>query len=279
MSAHLFYQPILLAAGVIITGLFACKKEGVPNTSMESGDQKLTKVTGKMRLGDKDYDFETINFKYNTAGKIIQEGSKTYVRDELERIVAINDPSSKTNRRHISIYYEEKQSNNIAYSIAEWGNGIRGIDSTVYFHDGYGRLAKTETYIHQFASTEITTFGQQTVSDTTYKSEHALYSFDSEGNLKTRLVYRYSYQGNAKLCVVDAFQDYLPSVNPQYSEDEIRLVSNDPQFYGTLNSCKNNFSATDKFSKVFEYRKDGRPSGCKVLDNGKLSFTLQYTYE
>lgn len=80
----------------------------------------------------------------------------------------------------------------------------------------------------------------------------------------------YDVNGNTMvslLCDIYQFDGYLKSVNPPFTDDEVRRAKK--PFYDTINASKNNFTKTGEYSKSYNtFRQDGRPLNCDVFDGG-----------
>ena len=258
--------------------LAACKKNSSETLKPETSDQVLTKVTKTIQLSANNSYDEVINYSYNNAGKLIGGGDKTYLRDEQQRIVEILDKSNLTNRNQVTVYYNGAHSKEVAYTIANWSGPVYGYDSVVYIHDENNRPIKTLVYIHQSAGNYLDTINyyQYSLPDTVYLGKYTDFKYDGDGNIIRITFYSIDLKGNIVLCGEYVFEGYSKSVNPQYSNDEVRIA--DYSFYGTLNSSKNNFTSIGNLSKLYEYRTDGRPRICTVNQNGVKAFTLKFEY-
>ncbi len=81
----------------------ACKKDNSTNRTAEDSKQLLKRVVLTSTTGNLSY--EVASFRYNSEGRITAEGTKTYVRDEKQRIVRILDSRTPTSRADIQVYY------------------------------------------------------------------------------------------------------------------------------------------------------------------------------
>jgi hypothetical protein len=274
MKKHLPVAAITICFLILV----ACKKNSTETLKPETSDQLLTKVTKITQLnGDNPYT-EVINYSYNDAGKLISEGDKTYLRDEQQRIVEVLDANTCTNRNQVFVYYKDGHSKEVVYTLANWSGPLHGYDSVVYVHDENSRPIKTMTYIHQAAGDYLDTINyyQYSIPDTTYLGKYTDFKYDGNGNIIRITFYSVDPKGNIVVCGEYVFEGYGRSVNPQYSDDEVRIA--DYSFYGTMNTSKNNFTAIGNLSKLYEYRTDGRPRTCAVSQNGVKAFTLRFEY-
>src|SRR5689334_20696842 len=100
---------ILYSAGLMcLVFTMSCKKDQVPTIQEpETSNQLLTKVIKTIYLGSEVSSEAVINYQYNEAGKIISEGDKTYVRDEMQRIVRIFNSNNCDGRPDTKVYYSD----------------------------------------------------------------------------------------------------------------------------------------------------------------------------
>lgn len=246
----------LLCFAVIIS----CKKQNaVPEVS---GDQLLTKVT--MTTGAISY---SINYGYNNAGKLIKEGNKTYYRDDKQRIARITDPGAATGRDDIQVYYGDPLTNKVSYTFCTRAGGDAA-DSLVYLHDSNGRLIKTMNYFSSFTENKT--------PDTTFLSHCDVFTYDADGNLIRVDDYNID-NGNLYHCGQFNFINYSKSINPLYTDDEVRIM--EFEMDALLNTSINNFTRIGDYSKSYELRPDGRPSSCTVHQAGASDFTLIFEYK
>ena len=266
-------------SAIFLAILVSCKRESIEPTLPETNDQLLTKVIKTTTLGDGHSYDEVANYDYNEVGKVITEGSKSYMRDDKQRIVRILDQTSPINRRDIQVYYSDSDPTKVAYTFCRVSGGDPATDSIVYIHDGYGRLSKTMSYIHSFGGTYVTDtifYYQHTVPDTTFLYQYTLFKYDDKGNVKQLDIYNLNIYGNPVHCKGYRFENYDNMVNPQYADDEVRMM--EYSFDGIVNASKNNFTSVGIYSKNYEYRKDGRPRSCAVNQNGTPAFKLTFQY-
>jgi hypothetical protein len=193
--------------------------------------------------------------------------------------VRILEPNTPTNREQIEVHYNAADPRNVSYTLCRISKGDPATDSVVYIHDDKARLLKTLSYIHYFGGTYVTgeNLYLHTVPDTTFLAAYTLFSYDQNGNLAQLDGYNINRYGNPVHCSTKGFSNYSQTINPQYSEDEIRLMDN--SFDGVINASKNNFINTGIYSKKYEYRADGRPRTCLVYQNGSFAFTLTFVYK
>ncbi|HEV8506133.1 MAG TPA: hypothetical protein VGQ53_12055, partial [Chitinophagaceae bacterium] len=92
-----------------IMGLIvSCRKDKVAvNQQPENSDQLLTKVVRTIYLGTEVSSEDVINYQYDGAGNIISEGNKTYVRDDMRRIIRILNSNTAEGRPDTKVYYSE----------------------------------------------------------------------------------------------------------------------------------------------------------------------------
>jgi hypothetical protein len=258
--------------------MLSCKKES-SITQPENSNQLLTKV---IRTGEFGGGTFSIDYKYNSAGKLIKEGNKTYERDDQQRIVRILDPGTGSNRGDIQVYYNGYAPNEVAYTFCKMMTGD-ATDSVVYLHDDHGRLIKTMSYISYFAN--------QYIPDTTLFYEFCTFSYNMDGNMAQMDDYKINYDGRVVHCGQYFFANYDRGINPLYTGDEVRMV--DFSCGGILNSTRgvlnnsmnnftstiNNFTSTGSYTKLFEYRADGKPRTCLIQENGVNLFRLVYEYK
>ena len=258
--------------------LASCKKENQVSMLPETSNQVLTKISQYLQLNNNSSG-EVISYQYNDAGKLTGEGDKKYLRDDQQRIVEVLDNSSVTNRNNTIVYYSKANPKQVAYTLSEWSGVVHGSDSIVYNHDESGLLTKTMTYIRQPAGIYLDTvnYYQYTLPDTTYLSKYTVFKYDTEGNITDLSFFSINIKGHVVLCGKYTFDGYSKTINPQYSDDEVRMA--DYSFYGTMNVSKNNFTTTGNLSKSCEYRADGRPRSCAVNQNGVKAFTLKFEYK
>ena len=254
---------------VCITFMLSCKKDRVAAIQQpETSDQLLTKVIKTIYLGSEVSSEQTINYQYNEAGKIISEGDKTYVRDELQRIVRIFNSNNCDGRPDTKVYYSETDPRQVSYTFSPL-DAIGATDSVVYVHTN-GRLTKTISYIHYFATSAS--------PEHTYPARYNTFKYDDEGNLSKTFSYSIDINtGDTSRCGQFYFKDYYKTVNPVYTNEEIRTT--EVEYDGLINSSKNNFFSIAGYTKEYEYRPDGRPRSCMVSYNGSTVFKLTFVYD
>ena len=206
---------------------------------------------------------ESIEYKYDVAGKMISEGDKKYIRDANGRIIKVLLLANATNRTDINVFYTDNTSLKVAYTLSNLSGNPSAVDSTVYDRDNTGRIVKIASYF----SSDGTTF----IKDLFYKL-----FYDERQNLAR--FEKYSYSGEAIIyCGGFSYTVYDDKINPAYSDDEVRM------FYGSelfLNSSKNNvIAANGNYSKSHTYRADGRPLSSKVFDGGIQVGRIDYYYK
>ena len=259
----------LYALSAICFGLMmSCKKDSVvSNQQPETSDQQLTKVIRTTNLSSVSYD-EVINYQYNEEGKIISEGKKTYVRDDLQRIVRIFNANTCDGRPDTRVYYSEADPSQVSYTFCQL-DAIGATDSVVYVHTN-GRLTKTMSYVHYFTTTAY--------PGKTSLEKYNVFKYDDQGNLSKANSYSIDpASGDTVRCGQYSFKDYYNTANPLYSEDEVRTI--EVGYEGLINSSKNNFFSIGRYTKDYEYRADGRPRTCMVKYNGSLVFKLTFEYK
>jgi len=247
----------VIPCAICFVMMIACKKENVVTEQTENSKQLLTKVIKTTNLSSDIFYNEVINYGYNNEGKIITEGNKTYFRDDKQRIIRILDPGTGTNRDDIKVYYTSPESDKIAYTLCTLVGGDAR-DSVVYLHDNYGRLIKMESYV------------------STFLSHYNVFAYDESGNIKQLDLYNID-NGKAFHCGHYYFKGYDQTINPQHAVDEARSM--EFSYQGVINASKNNFTSIDIYTKSYEYRADGRPRSCTVMQNGVTAFKLTFEYK
>jgi hypothetical protein len=258
----------LYALSIICLALMiSCKKDKIAAIQQpETSDQLLTKIIRTTFLGEVSVD-EVIKYEYDGAGKIISEGDKTYVRDDQQRIVRIYNSNVCDGRPDSKVYYSEKDPGEISYTFCSL-DAIGATDSVVYVHDR-GRLVKTMSYIHYFATTAY--------PEHTSLEKYTVFKYDDEGNLSKVNLYSIDIPtGDTLRCGQYVFKDYYKTANPIYTSDEARMVA--VGYNGLINSSRNNFFSVGDYTKDYEYRADGRPRSAMVKYNGSLVFKLTFVY-
>jgi hypothetical protein len=240
---------------------FSCKKEKTSQAS-ESSSQLLRKVI----FSSDGLSYPVASYQYNSEGKIIAEGNKTYIRDGQQRIVEILDPGTLTNREDIKVYYSTQDKNKVDYTVCKMADGVK--DSVQYIRDNSGRMVKAVSYV-SYSSSSLS-------PDTTLLSHYDTYAYSQEGNLIRIDLYNINH-GQVSLCGRYNFSGYDKMINPQFSDDEVRTI----QYYldGTMNASKNNFASGNGYFKTYEYRADGRPRFCTVQKPGAYTFKLIFEYQ
>lgn len=253
---------------IFLLVMMSCKKDKVAVIPPETSDQLLTKVIKTIYLGSEVSSEQVINYRYNEAGKIIAEGYKSYVRDEMQRIVRIFNTNNCDGRPDTKVYYNEADPLQVSYTFSPL-DAIGATDSVVYEHTN-GQLTKTMSYIHYFATA--------TNPDRTYLARYNTFKYDEQGNLSKTSSYSIDFNtGDTSRCGLFYFKDYYKTTNPVYTNEEIRTT--EIEYNGLLNSSKNNFFSIDGYTKEYEYRTDGRPRSCMVSYNGSTAFKLTFVYE
>jgi hypothetical protein len=233
----------------------------------ETSDQLLTKVIKTIYLGEDVSSEQVITYGYDETGKIHSEGSKTYTRDEQQRIVRILNSNSSEGRPETKVYYSESDPMQVSYTFSPL-DAIGATDSVVYLHTN-GRLTKTESYIHYFATS--------TYAGHTSLERYNTFRYDEQGNLSKVNVYSVDSKGGDTVrCNRFSFKDYYKTTNPLYTNDEVRTM--EIGYNGLINSSKNNFYTIGDYTKEYEYRADGRPRSAMVKSNGTLVFKLTFVY-
>jgi hypothetical protein len=253
-----------------IMGLIvSCRKDKVAvNQQPENSDQLLTKVVRTIYLGTEVSSEDVINYQYNGAGNIISEGNKTYVRDDMRRIIRILNSNTAEGRPDTKVYYSENNPKEVSYTFSPL-DAIGATDSVVYVHTN-GRLTKTMSYIHSF--------GTATCPERTFLDKYNTFKYDDEGNLVKVNFYSIDPKsGDATHCGQFFFRDYYKTANPLYTSDEVRTI--EVGYNGLINSSKNNFFSIGGYTKEYAYRADGRPRSCVVTFEGNPVFKLTFVYE
>src|SRR5262245_40236692 len=99
--------------------LISCKKDKVAAMEQpETADQQLTKVVKTIYLGSEVSSEQVIAYQYNEAGKIISEGAKTYVRDQMQRIVRIFNSNNCDGRPDTKVYYSDTDPGEVSYTFS-----------------------------------------------------------------------------------------------------------------------------------------------------------------
>lgn len=257
-------KAILIAA--LIVAFFSCKKEMVTPEKTEDSSQLLTRIILTAASGN-NLSYEVANYKYNSAGKIIAEGNKTYERDQQQRIIRILEPGTSTNRTDTKVYYSSTHPDQVAYTLCVL-SGSSAKDSVVYIHDNAGRLIKTASYFSDAKSNGSTS--------SPFLSSYNLFHYDENGNIAQIDLYSIN-NGNVSHCGQYNFRDYYNSINPQYADDEVRIL--ELSCNGILNASRNNFANINSYTKVYDLRTDGRPRTCTVYESGKVDYTLNFEYQ
>lgn len=250
-----------ICCGLLCLLALACKKESAL-TPEENSTQKLIKIVKQLHLSNEVVPTETISFEYNSAGYVIAEGNKTYVRDGQQRIVRILDPGTSTNRDAIDVHYTDAKSTAVAYTISNFENGDQ--DSVVYSHNSSGQMVQTKSYFWSAQGGHW------------YESLFEIFGYDGNNNLVQIDTYNVS-DGRTVHCGQYYFGDYDSKLNPQFAADEVRSVM--VWFEGLSNCSKNNLRSIGNFTKTYEYRADGRPRSCTVQQNGVVVITLLFEYD
>jgi hypothetical protein len=203
---------------------------------------------------------ESIEYKYDAAGKIISEGGKKYIRDASGRIIKVLLLPNGTNRTDINVFYNS--SSKVAYTLCKLAGIPSAVDSTVYARDNTGRLIQIASYFSNGDGVFI---------------KDIFYKLFYDGNQNLARIEKYSYSGEAIIfCGGFSYTVYDNKINPAYSDDEVRM------FYGSelfLNTSKNNVIASNgNYSKSHTYRADGRPLSSKVFDGGTEVCRIDYHY-
>jgi hypothetical protein len=250
-----------------LTLMMSCSKDKIESSQQpETSNQLLTKIIRTTFLGDVSLD-EVIKYEYDGAGKIISEGDKTYVRDDQQRIVRIYNSNICDGRPDTKVYYSEKDPGEISYTLCPL-DAISATDSVVYVHDK-GRLIKTMSYIHYFATTAY--------AEHTSLEKYNVLKYDDEGNLSKANFYSISPEtGDTIRCGQFYFKDYYKTANPLYTSDEVRTIQ--VGYSGLINSSKNNFFSVGDYTKDYEYRADERPRSAEVKYDGNVVFKLTFVY-
>jgi hypothetical protein len=256
------------------TILISCKKNTDTPAQIENANQQLTRIIKTTNLSSGPVS-QYLDFEYNSAGKIMVEGNKSYVRDEKQRIVQVgtNIPNTTVSQGG-KVYYVSPESNKVAYTLYTFAdtyyNDVNTVDSIAYVHDATGNLAKLMYYVYHFGETPILYLYQA-------------FDYDNNGNLLA--LKRFSItNGIIGNCGAYVFSNYDNKVNPLHAADEVRMAEFNME--GAVNlsannfmSYKNNLSYIDNYGKVYKYRADGRPASCSVLYNGTDAFTLTFEYK
>jgi hypothetical protein len=249
--------------------ILSCKKDQVTiNQQPEDSGQLLTKVIKTTNLSnDVSYD-EVIKYQYDETGNLVSEGNKTYVRDELQRIVRIFNSNTAEGRPDTRVYYSETNPFEVSHTFSPL-DAIGATDSVVYVHDK-GRLIKTMSYIHRFATA--------TCPEAMTLEKYTRFSYDDQGNLAKANFYSIDpTAGDTVRCGQFYFRDYAKTANPLFTSDEVRTT--EVGYNGLMNSSKNNFYHIGHYTKDFEYRTDGRPRSCMVRYDGNPVFKLTFVYD
>jgi len=248
---------------MFFTLLLSCKKENQADKQVEDISQLLKKVVLTPASG---LSYDVAIYQYNSGGRMIAEGSKTYVRDEKQRIVRILEPGSLTNRADIQVYYTSPESGKIAYTLCTLVNGTSR-DSVVYIHDNAGRLKKKLSYF-SYMSSDNFPVGP-------FLAHYDVFTYDEGGNLQQLDFYNID-QGITYHCGQYQFSGYDNNNNPQYTDDEVRAM----EYFcdGVINASKNNFTKSKNITKTYSIRADGRPRSCAVISPTQ-NYTLTFVYQ
>lgn len=248
---------------VVLATFISCKKEQT-TIQAETSDQQLVKITKTSAYGG---GVISINYSYNSAGKLIAEGIKTYERDDQQRITRILEPNTMTNRTDTHVYYKDPTSNEVAYTFCTLKDNI-GTDSVVYIHNQKGELIKTISYFRDLINGKI--------FDAPVMSEYILFTHDDAGNLMQWDDYKVQL-GYENHCGSFSFNYYDKKINPLYTGDEVR--ASDIIWGGMLNNSANNCTNAGIASKVYEYRADGRPRSCISHGGEADEYELRFEYK
>jgi hypothetical protein len=269
---------IIASCSIIIV---SCKKDTGTVPEVESSNQKLIKLTKTSYLASGPYS-EYLNFEYNSAGKIIAEGNKKYLRDDKQRIIQVHQFTTQqiADEYTLQVHYSDATSGKVSYT-----NHIRTdmplkapTDSIAYIHDAKGRLTKLMHYYLNYL----------TAGAPPALVQYHTIEYDNNGNILSLNRYAIPNTGTLVHCEEYIFDRYDSKTNPMHTEDEVRLL--ELNWGGTFNVSLNNsmlannskrsfINVNDIYGKVYDYRADGRPRSCNVLLNGADAFTLIFTYQ
>jgi len=242
----------------------ACKKDNSTNRTAEDSKQLLKRVVLTSTTGNLSY--EVANYRYNSEGSITAEGTKTYVRDEKQRIVRILDSRTPTSRADIQVYYSTFLPSKVAYTLCTFVDG-KTWDSVVYVHDNTGQLVKKLSYLTYLSNNNLPV--------SVFLSHFEVFAYDESGNLMQLDFYNID-QGRTIHCGQYRFARYDTKQNPMYSNDEVRSM--EYALEGVINASKNNCITINDFNKNYEYRADGKPKSCLVR-SATQSYTLTFEYQ
>lgn len=241
--------------------IFSCAKEKLFIETQETTLQKLSKITKTITYRSGIQYHEVIEYRYNEAGKLIAEGNKKYLRDEQQRIVQIINPNSS--EFATKVFYTDGYGNKVAYTLCEIkSSNAKIMDSVVYVHDAYNRLVKMNGYVINEKAKP-------------YLSHANILAYGTDSNLVK--VDNYQVKNGVSGFVASyKFGNYDTYINPLYTEDEVRLLDIN---WDVINVSANNFTnGNNRFTKIYNYRKDGRPATCFVRNETGDIFTLTFEY-
>jgi hypothetical protein len=248
--------------------LISCKKNTDAPAPIENANQQLARIIKTTNLSSGPQ-IQYFDFEYNSAGKIISEGNKSYLRDEKQRIVEVrNKIPNTTVTQHYKVFYSSPESNKVAHTLFTfadtYNSEVNTVDSIAYVHDNKGNLAKLMYYVYHFGETPGLYL-------------YEVFEYDNNGNMLA--LKRFSItKGVVRNCGAYVFSNYDSKVNPLYAADEVRMAEFNIE--GAVNLSANNFmNYNTSYDKVYSYRADGRPASCSVLFKNTDAFTLTFEYK
>jgi hypothetical protein len=248
--------------------LISCKKNADIPVQIENANQQLARIIKTTNLSSGPQ-IQFLDFEYNSAGKIVAEGDKSYLRDEKQRIVEVRKKIPNTSvTQACNVYYVSPESKKVAHTLYTFADTyyseVNTVDSIAYVHDAKGNLAKLMYYVYHFGETP-----------NLYLYE--VFEYDDNGNMLA--LKRFSItNGAVRNCGAYIFSNYDTKVNPLYAADEVRMAEFNME--GVVNLSANNFmNYNNSYDKIYSYRADGRPASCSVLFKNTDAFTLTFEYK
>jgi len=256
--------------GLMVAGLFSCKKEDAPVGSTNP----LLKVVSKAGS-----DSIVSEYSFDGAGRLAQE-KIIVVEDsesEIQTLSIVRDGSGKATRV-VYAYAGSDPSTEVTDYIYNgskvkhgiWNfnfNGLTVKDSVAFTYAS--KVSKTAHYLSLLGA-------QATLGN------YNEYTYDGRGNMTQAKLYSLFGPGSAELTATISFE-YDTNVNPWYSNDDVLVEYVGTQYSSPNNVTKVTVAAADpsesyQIVNTYEYGPDKRPTKATSLYD-VTTYQVTYTYK
>lgn len=262
------YQSVLI--GLMVAGLFSCKKEDAPASSTNP----LVKVVSKAGS-----DSIVSEYSFDGAGRLAQE--KIFIVDdfgqEVQTLSIVRDGSGKATRV-VYAYAGSDPSTEITDYVYNGNRVKHGI-----WNFNFNGLTVKDSIAFTYASKVSKTAHYLSLSGTPATlGNYNEYTYDGRGNMTQAKLYSLFSPGSTELTATISFE-YDTNVNPWYSNDDVLVEYVGTQYISPNNVTKVTVAAADpsesyQIVNTYEYGPDKRPIKATSLYDG-TTYQVTYTYK